>query len=318
MKKFQKMAMIALLAISTIACDSDDDAAPAPQTITDIAVANPDFSILVTALTRTDLAGVLDGPGQFTVFAPTNTAFNTFFASLGSNVNVNNVNVDVLRNILLNHVIGSEIKSNAIPASTYVSTLSPFSSATNAPTISMYVTKSGTNVTLNGGVDNDGAVVTTADIDASNGVIHVVNAVIGIPTIVNHAIANPAFATVTGLLVQQGLAGTLDGTAGAPFTVFAPVNSAFSTAVLGIYNSLSSENKTNVLLYHVVGGANVRSNAIPSGNISTLFTPQTFSITGTSINDAGSTVNKNIIVTDVQCSNGIVHAIDGVLLPSFP
>jgi uncharacterized surface protein with fasciclin (FAS1) repeats len=318
MKKFQKFAMIALLAIGTIACDSDDDAAPAQQTITEIAVANPDFSTLVTALTRTDLADVLDGSGQYTVFAPTNAAFTTFFASLGPNVNVNNVNVDVLENILLNHVIASEIKSSAIPASTYVSTLSPFNTSTGSPTISMFVQKAGSVVTLNGGVANSGAVVTTADIDASNGVIHVVNAVIAIPTIKNHAIANPAFSTVTGLLSTQGLVPTLDGTVGAPFTVFAPVNSAFTTAVLGIYNGLSSTNKTNVLLYHVVGGINVRSNAIPSGNIPTLFTPQTFSITGTSINDAGSTVNKNITVTDVQCSNGIVHAIDGVLLPSFP
>jgi uncharacterized surface protein with fasciclin (FAS1) repeats len=314
MKKFQKFAMIALLAIGTIACDSDDDAAPAQQTITDIAAANPDFSILVEALTITDLAGVLDAPGSYTVFAPTNAAFN----DLLDGADITDVPEATLKAILLNHVIGTEIKSSAIPAASYQSTLSPFSSAANAPTISMYITKSGATVTVNGGVANDGAVVTTADIDASNGVIHVVNAVIGIPTIVNHAIANPAFTTVTGLLVDQGLAGTLDGTAGAPFTVFAPINDAFTPAVLGIYGSLSSENKTNVLLYHVVGGANVRSNAIPSGNIATLFTPQTFSITGTSINDAGSTVNKNIIVTDVQCSNGIVHAIDGVLLPSFP
>ena len=128
MKKFQKFAMIALLAIGTIACDSDDDAAPAQQTITEIAVANPDFSTLVTALTRTDLADVLDGSGQYTVFAPTNAAFTTFFTSLGPNVNVNNVDVDVLEKILLNHVIATEIKSSAIPASTYVSTLSPFNS----------------------------------------------------------------------------------------------------------------------------------------------------------------------------------------------
>jgi uncharacterized surface protein with fasciclin (FAS1) repeats len=78
---------------------------------------------------------------------------------------------------------------------------------------------------------------------------------------------------------------------------------------------LSSGDKTAVLLYHVVGGVNVRSNAIPTGDITTL-QGQAFSITGTVIDDASS-VNKNIVLTDVQCSNGIVHAIDKVLLPNL-
>lgn len=315
MKNLIKKMSIACLAITMFSCSSDDDS-PAQQTIADIAIANADFSILETALTRTNLVATLDGSGQFTVFAPTDAAFNTFFTSLGAGVNVNNVDVNVLKAILLNHVIGSEIKSTAIPASTYVSTLSPFNSATNSPTISMFVQKSGATVTLNGGVSNGGAVVSTADVDASNGVIHIVNSVIKIPTIKNHAIANPNFSTLTSLLVAQGLVPTLDGTAGSPFTVFAPVNDAFDTATLALYGGLSNDNKTAVLLYHVVGGVNVRSNAIPSGDITTL-QGEAFSITGTSINDAGSTVNKNIILTDVQCSNGVVHAIDKVLLPAF-
>ena len=310
---FKKITLLAVC-ITVFSC-SDDDTTPQP-TIADIAVASPDFSILVTALTRTNLVSTLDGSGQFTVFAPTNDAFTTFFASLGSGVNVNNVPVDVLRNVLLNHVISGEIKSAAIPASSYQSTLSPFSAVAGSPTISMFIQKAGSVVTINGGATNGGATVAAPDVDASNGVIHIVSNVIAIPTIVNHAVANPNFITLTSLLVAQDLAGTLAGTAGAPFTVFAPVNSAFSPAVLGVYNGLSSTDKTAVLTYHVVGGANVRSNAIPTGNINTL-QGQGFTISGTAINDAGTTTNKNIILTDVQCSNGVVHAIDGVLLPAF-
>lgn len=314
MKKLTKLIGIAFLSLTIFSCSSDSDNDTQP-TIVDIASENSDFSTLVTALNRTGLTATLDGSGQFTVFAPTNAAFQTFFTSLGSGVTVNNVDVDVLRNILLNHVIGSEIKSSAIPESTYVSTLSPFSSATNSPTISMYVQKSGGVVTLNGGASNGGGTVTTADLDASNGVIHVVSNVIAIPTIKNHAVANPNFSTLTSLLVAQNLAATLDGTAGSPFTVFAPLNSAFDTATLNLYTGLSTGDKTAVLLYHVVGGVNVRSNAIPTGNITTL-QGQAFSITGTVIDDASS-VNKNIVLTDVQCSNGIVHAIDKVLLPNL-
>ena len=313
MKKLTQIIGIAFLSLTIFSCSSDNDSQP---TIVDIASDNADFSILVRALERTNLVSTLDGSGQFTVFAPTNDAFQTFFSSLGAGVTVENVDANVLKSILLNHVIGSEIKSSAIPASTYVSTLSPFSSAANAPTISMFVQKSGSTVTINGGSNNGGSVVALADLDASNGVIHVVDDVIQIPTIKDHAVANPNFSTLTGLLVTQGLAGTLDGTVGAPFTVFAPLNSAFDTATLALYGGLSSDNKTAVLKYHVVGGVNVRSNAIPAGNIPTL-QGQGFIITGTSIDDTGSTVNKNIVLTDVQCSNGIVHAIDKVLLPNL-
>lgn len=322
MNKLKFLGLFAFIAILSTSCsDDDDNNVTQPQTIADIAIAGEDFSILETALTRTDLVATLDGTTQFTVFAPTNEAFNTFFASLGANVNVNNVDVNVLKSILLNHVVSGEILSTAIPASTYVSTLSPFSSAANSPTISMFVQKSGNVVTLNGGVNNKGAVVTTADVNASNGVIHVVNRVIQIPNVVDHAKANPNFTTLTSLLVAQNLVSTLEQTNTqantlAPFTVFAPVNTAFDDATLALYTGLSSELKTEVLTYHVVSGVNVRSNAIPTGNITTV-QGEAFTITGTSIDDAGSTVNKNIILTDVQCSNGIVHAIDKVLLPAF-
>lgn len=316
MKNLIKKLSIACLALTMLSCSDDDNNSPQQQTIADIASANSNFSTLATALNRTGLTSVLDGSGQFTVFAPTNDAFNMFFSSLGTGVNVNNVDVNVLKNILLNHVIASEIKSTAIPASTYVSTLSPISSTSNAPTISMFVQKSESTVTINGGTDNGGAVVSTADVDASNGVIHIVNRVIQIPTIVDHAKANPNFSTLVQLLGAQDLASTLDGTSGSPFTVFAPLNSAFDSATLNLYGSLSTENKTAVLLYHVVGGVNVRSNAIPTGNITTL-QGQTFTISGTSIDDSGSTVNKNIVLTDVQGSNGVVHAIDKVLLPNL-
>jgi uncharacterized surface protein with fasciclin (FAS1) repeats len=316
--KIKMFALVALVILGFTSCNDDDDApvvTPPDTTITNLAVNTPNLSTLVKALTRTDLANTLKGAGPFTVFAPTNDAFNTLFTALGPNVTVDNVDVSVLKSILLNHVIASNIKSADIPASTYVKTLSPRTTAANAPTLSMFVQKSGSTVTLNGGINNKGAVVTTADIIASNGVIHIVNKVIQLPTIKDHAVANPNFSTLVSLLVEQNLAATLDGTAGSPFTVFAPLNSAFDTPTLSLYGGLTSAQKTSVLLYHVVGNANVISTAIPTGAITTL-EGGTFSITGTVIDDE-STTNKNIVLTDVQCSNGIVHAIDKVLIPNF-
>jgi uncharacterized surface protein with fasciclin (FAS1) repeats len=312
MKTIFKTLALIVLSATIVSCSNDDDSNQ--QTIAEIASGNSDFSTLVTALNRTGLTATLDGSGQFTVFAPTNAAFQAFFTSLGPSVNVNNVDVNVLRNVLLNHVIGEEIK-NANIVTGYESTLSPFNSATNSPTISMYIQKTNGVVTLNGGASNGGATVATADLDASNGVIHVVNNVIGIPTVKDHAVANPDFSTLTSLLVAQNLAATLDGTASSPFTVFAPLNASFDTATLNLYTGLTTEQKTAVLLYHVVGGANVRSNAIPTTPITTLETG-TFTIAGTVITDE-SNRQTNIVLTDVQCSNGVVHAINKVLLPTL-
>ncbi|MCU0350466.1 MAG: fasciclin domain-containing protein, partial [Flavobacterium sp.] len=176
------------------------------------------------------------------------------------------------------------------------------------------VTVNGISVRLNG-VSS----VTTADLVASNGVIHVVDAVIGLPTVVDHALANPSFSTLTGLLSQQNLVATLNSTtAPAPFTVFAPNNDAFTTFENqnpGTLGSLTSAQVTAVLTYHVVGGANVLSNAIPTGPISTVESG-TFTISGTTITDEANRTT-GIIATDVQASNGVIHVINNVLLPAF-
>ena len=160
--------------------------------------------------------------------------------------------------------------------------------------------------------------VVTADIVATNGVIHIVDAVIGLPTVVTHAAANPNFTTLVGLLSGQGLVPTLAGTTSSPFTVFAPSNAAFTafeTQNPGTLASLSSAQVTSVLTYHVVAGANVLSTGIPTTPITTLETG-TFTIAGTVITDEAAR-QTNIVAVDVQASNGVIHVIDNVLLPTL-
>ena len=160
--------------------------------------------------------------------------------------------------------------------------------------------------------------VVTPDISATNGTVHIVDAVIGLPTVVTHAAANPNFITLVGLLDQQGLVTTLDGTASSPFTVFAPSNDAFTafeTENPGVLASLTSDQVTSVLTYHVVAGANVLSTGIPAGPITTLETG-TFTITGTTINDEADR-DTNIVAFDVQGTNGVIHVISNVLLPQL-
>jgi uncharacterized surface protein with fasciclin (FAS1) repeats len=314
MKNLIKKMSLVCIAITMLSCSDDDNNSNQPQTIAEIASANPNLSILVQALSRAGLVSTFDSPGDFTVFAPTNDKFEAFLDANGF-ADINAVPLPLLTEVLKNHVIGASYTSSELTTG-YVKTLAK-GGASSTNTLSMYIDLT-SGVKINGGASNGGAnvVLTSANIAASNGVIHVVDNVIGLPTVVNHAIANPSFSVLTSLLVAQGLVPTLSGTASSPFTVFAPVDSAFNSATLSLYGSLSSDLKTQVLTYHVVVGANVLANAIPTGNIPT-FQGQGFTITGTSINDAGTDVNKNIILKDVQCSNGVVHAIDNVLIPNF-
>jgi len=308
---------LACIALAMLSCsDDDNNSTPVDNTVTGLAVRTPDLSLLVQALTKAGLADDLQAAGPFTVFAPTNQAFINAGYTAAAIDALPESGIPALRELLLNHVVSGAVQSSGLTDNSYIKTLGK-GAASSTNTLSMFVDTTG-GVTLNGSA----SVITTTNggtfnIIASNGVIHLVDEVITLPTVVDHALANSNFSTLTQLLSDQGLVSTLDGTTSSPFTVFAPVNSAFNSTVLGIYGTLSNENKTNVLLYHVVGGVNVLSNGIPSGQIGTLFTGNSFSITGTAVNDAGSDVNKNIILTDVQCSNGVIHAVDGVLLPSF-
>lgn len=311
MKKLSFLGFIAVFAILFTSCSDDDKSTD--NSIAGIASKTEDLSLLVKALDKAGLVETLK-TGNYTVFAPTNDAFIEAGYTEAAIDALPTTGIPALRELLLNHVITGKTLSTALSNNLYVKTLGK-GAASSTNTLSMHIgvtgTGSATAITLNGG-----AQVITADIEASNGVVHIVDEVIGLPTIVTHATANTNFSTLATLLTNQNLVSTLQGTSGSPFTVFAPVNTAFDSATLSLYGGLSTENKTAVLLYHVVGGVNVLSNAIPTGNINTL-QGQAFSITGTSINDEGSTVNKNIILTDVQCSNGIIHAIDKVLLPNL-
>ncbi|MEC5164638.1 putative surface protein with fasciclin (FAS1) repeats [Flavobacterium sp. PL11] len=320
MKKLSKFKIIALALFAAvfISCDNDDDPVmPVDNTITGIAVKNPNLKILVQALTRADLANTLKGAGPYTVFAPTDAAFTAFLKTTPY-ATINDVPKDALTQILLNHVVSGAVKSTDLKAG-YVKTLAKgAASATN--NLSMYVD-------LTSGVKLNGvSKVATADVMASNGVIHVVDAVIGLPTIVTHATANPNFSSLVGALTGPGqpafttiLAGT------GPFTVFAPNNAAFTALntelAPGGIAGVSVANLTKVLQYHVVSPANVLAASLTEGQVVTpiLAPAQTFTVLlagGAKIRDARTRVST-IVATDVQCANGVIHVLDKVLLPTF-
>lgn len=330
MKKLIKKIVFACLVITMSSCSSDDNSNS--QTIVGIAAGNPDFSILVSALNRAGLTATLNGSGQFTVFAPTNAAFTSFLSASGF-ANIDAVPIATLKTILLNHVIGAEVKSADIQTG-YASTLSPINSSANAPTVSMFIQKSGAVVTLNGGAANSGATVTTADLDASNGVIHVVGNVIAIPTIVNHVVANPDFDTLqavvtsgsNGAFGNQGAVLTaLTGiTAAMPATLFAPNNAAFISATTGTGFAVgaSAAQVTKVLQYHVTLAGNVRSSQLTNNQSIPMITnpvQNTTVVLGTGTVDIKDTANNlsRVFQADIQCGNGVIHGVNRVLEPSL-
>lgn len=302
----------ALAAIATASfftsCDKDDDdntSVPvASKNIVQVASSNSDFSILTAALTKAGLVSALEGTGPFTVFAPNNAAFNDLFTQLGVS-GLDDLSADILKPILLNHVVSGKIKSTDIVTG-YATTLN--TAGPNMTAVKVFINK-GSNVMV------DKSQVITADISASNGIIHAINKVILPASVVSHALNNPNFSILVQALVKANLVDALSGTG--PFTVFAPTNDAFNAlfTTLGVSGiaDLTADALTPILLYHVVSG-NVVASQVMTGSVPTLNTTSSINIV---VSGSGVKLNNtsNVIATDVQGTNGVIHAIDTVILP---
>jgi transforming growth factor-beta-induced protein len=315
----KKIALVLFLSLGAIACnDNDDDVIiVATNTIADFVSENPDYSSLNAALEAANLKIVLDGTAKYTVFAPNNAAFSAFLTANGF-ANLSEVPVDLLTQILLNHV-----QAGAIKAADLTTGYIPSSAAWGASNenLSMYI-NTGDGVRING-VSS----VTTADIEVDNGVIHAVNAVIGLPDITTFALADPDFDILVSALTADDsfdFVSTLQTQSSpAPFTVFAPTNQAFADFLTEFdfadLAAIDIDVLASVLKYHVVTGANVRSGDITDGMMVTTFEGGKFTIntgTGVTITDENDRVS-NVIATDVQATNGVIHVIDTVLFPNL-
>lgn len=312
MKNFLKTAVILMMvipALTLVSCEKDEESkGPVTNSIVDVASKNPNFSILVDAVKKAGLVGALsDQSARLTVFAPTNTAFQSLLTELGY-ASLNDVPVDALKNILLYHVIGEQKMSSAITTG-YYSSLSP--GPANDLTVSMYIDKAALKI-------NNRAAITQADVMADNGVIHVIDKVILPLSVTGHAVANSSFSALVAAVTKADLAGALDNASGR-FTVFAPVDAAFTQFLTGLgvtLNDLTAEALSPILLYHVLGSV-VKSSDVATGYVPTLSTAQSRNVSlyvqvasGVKLNNS-----SNVVVTDVVATNGIIHAIDKVIVP---
>ena len=269
-----------------------------PATIVDVAAADGRFKTLVTALKAANLVKTLSGPGPFTVFAPTDAAFAKLPAGTVATLLMPE-NLDKLQEILTYHVVAGKVMAAGVVNLSFASTVAGLS-------VSVRVE--------NGKVFINDAQVTITDIVASNGVIHVIDTVLLPPTIYNLLGASKKFDTLVGAVNAANLDGVLSGTD--YFTVFAPTDAAFTKLTAGtVANLLKPENVSqlrDILTYHVVGGKVMTADV---SSAATLFKGKNVSIR---IENGSVFIvinNAQVTITDIVCSNGVIHVIDTVLFP---
>jgi transforming growth factor-beta-induced protein len=289
--------------VTLTACNDDDDIDPVREneSIVDIVVRDQNFSTLEAALMKAGLVEALSADGPFTVFAPTNAAFQA--AGITA---LEDYTAEQLREVLLYHVVDGKVNAPNLQDGQEVATLND---------TDFYVS-------LNEGVVINGTTkVTTADVEATNGVVHVIDRVLLPPSqdIVEIAI-EAGFSRLAEAVTEAGLVDVLqeDGA----FTVFAPTNAAFDALYqrLGVNGPADIDDETlvAVLTYHVLAGR------VFSSDLSDGATPTTVQTGTIEINlgddvtitdkDPGS-ADAKVTSTDILATNGVIHVIDQILLP---
>jgi uncharacterized surface protein with fasciclin (FAS1) repeats len=348
--KISKALAVVTVALLSFSCESESENVvekyPTIVEILDADAAN--FSILKAALVKTGLLNTFRNPGSYTILAPKNSAFIAAGINETTIQAMDPTQVGALNRTLRYHVLTSGMLAANLPTNVYLNTFSPLITGWNAQgpitsstvSISMYINKTN-GVVLNGGNANGGASVLQADINASNGVIHVISHVLSIPKVHNLIIANPNLSSLVGALTSAPQAAVLANVESATGptstssasslsrTVFAPTNGAFTSA--SFLNGQSDANITKVLRFHIENNnRRASSSTVFVAPVTPLVTTplvintqltgpqQTISIAAGTVKIADITAtNANITTINIQGSNGVAHIIDKVLQPTL-
>ncbi len=336
---FRLAAVACMIAFGFTACQKESLVSNEPQaiasevsvssrtgnTIVDIAIGNPDFSTLVAAVVKTGQAGVLSAATlNATVFAPTNAAFAQLPAPFNNADNISAITdaatINTLRQVIRYHISPSKRTAALLTNGSY----NTFKTAATPNDNLIFVGRTAANEVYINGVSK----VVAADIQADNGIIHVIDKVLFFPTqdIAQVAIANGNFKALVAALQKTGLANTFFQPIGNA-TVFAPTDAAFAQLPAPLNNAQNIKAITDpatistlrsVLLYHVIG-ARVFSVDLREGiQPNTLLAGRKVTITlagGPKVKGDGNAAGSNIIITNILARNGVIHAIDQVLLP---
>ena len=272
----------------------------AKKTIVETALANENFTTLVAALKAGELVEPLSGKGPFTVFAPTNDAFAALPKGTLEEL-LKKENKATLQSILTYHVAAANLPAKKVVKSPFLTTL-------NGQRAQFRVSDEGVFI--------NGAQIVTTDIHCSNGVIHVIDAVLlpNTKDVVDTAIEAGSFRTLTAAIKAAGLVEALK--AKGPVTVFAPNEKAFAALPEGtIANLLKPENKhqlQEILKLHVISGRVYSDSAAKGAKVKSL---QGQTIVTKSEHGKVFVNGAQVVQADIDASNGVIHVIDKVLLP---
>ncbi|NJN24988.1 MAG: fasciclin domain-containing protein [Cyclobacteriaceae bacterium] len=301
------VSIIALLLFAS-SCKDDDDPVPEPEdNIMEIVDKTSTVSTLKAAIDAANLRATLSGDGPFTVFAPTNDAFAAVDPAVLAYLLATPAE---LTKVLTYHVISGKLMAADLNAG----------AATT-------VNGGAVTIGLTGGVTVNDANVKTADIEASNGVIHLIDKVLipenldlsgMVPSAAEAAIATPSLSTLVAILSLDGLSDILTAAANddATLTVFAPTNDAFAAVLSALGLTSIDQIPESVLLdivkYHIVG-------SVAKSTDLTATTYETLNGESVTVNLSSGVMvdDAKVEIADIMVSNGVVHVIDKVLLPSL-
>lgn len=320
LKLFKTFSFLLLTTLLLWSCSNDDDGTIVIQedyNIVELAQTNPNLSSLVDAIIEANLTATLSEPGPYTVLAPTNEAFAEFMTINGW-ATVQDIPDEALTQTLLNHVIPGSITSLDLASMGSIGYTNTLADGPSNSKISILFNST------NGVVFNNTSEVTIADVEASNGIIHVVDKVITLPTIVDHAVNNTNFSNLVAALgaADGNLVDVLSGAG--PFTVLAPDDTAFTTFLDGAaLTDVDTGVLSQILLNHVISGtitstdltslgegySNTNASGPDMNNLSIYFNTSN----GVMFNGISTVQTADIVGT-----NGIIHAVDTVIdLPTI-
>lgn len=322
--KINFISIMAMLFALNLSCNSDDNGTSTPVPETDlIQVVNSkaDLSILVAALERADLTATLQGNNKLTLLAPTDNAFNGFFVINGIG-GIDDIPVATLRRLLLNHLLTGPVDLANLEAfdKRYTQTLAE-------------IPASGFNLaiffdTADGVVFNGSSKVTESDIFASNGILHMVDNVIDIPTIETFVSADNELSDLEAALElsedQSTIPSMIQDDQSGPLTLFAPSNAAFQALLASNsnWNALGDidESLLKSIIEHHVLNEEVRTQGLAP--VTTFPTLEGDDITlnflagRLEITDGSGVAGRIVKITDIQAVNGAIHILeDQVLMP---
>ena len=321
MKHLKYFFAIIILTFSYSCSVDEGEVELKPKTMLDLVQESTNYTYLTYAISKTGLSNTLSSNNaNLTLFAPDDMAFDSFLMQNGFR-SIDEIPVDVLKKVLLNHVLVEEVEYSKFETG-YYDTAAQFVNETYTKNISMHVEQVNMRITLNGE-----SMITRA-VRAENGIVHAVNRVIPLPTVVTFAKADENLEILLAALTRPDLTtdfpsilSTGADTSPAPFTVFAPTNDAFIALLqeLGA-NSLSDIDEPTLkstLAYHVIAETVAAASDLSDNlQLETLGGTITANVTGGATLTDGNNRVSNIIAVDIQADNGVIHVIDKVILPN--